>query len=676
MLPSPTFDLFRTNPEISAQLDSEQEEVNIDFIDIINHDEPYSKAVLNSPEKEIKFLSETATKLAGKTKTVFIKNLPALNTPIYLLRSEHNFKLIQVDGIVTQRGIISSRPRIIYYHCPACGLDMPVEQDEQWRINIDQCSCDNRKGFKIVTEKTVYDDYQWIELRELNENTPSGKSPEKIKVLLRNTLVDSCEVGEMITMTAVRKTLQKAPNTLYLEEKNYLLCTGLTNKTMNLMLNLTEEDIEKYGKWAKEDEWINRLIESTAPTLTGMDDIKLFLCMQQVGGVQKQIGGDYKRGSIHGLLGGDPGEGKSVCLEWAKRISPRGIGVAGGGASGVGLTASVKHDKESGDWVLQAGAFVLADNGHVSVDEIEKMDDDDREHIHPAMERQIVPVNKAGINAELSARCSVLGACNPKNGVWNTYLTIGENVSNLPPALLTRFDCIFTLINNREEDEERARVKYVLDIHKGKNIHDRIDETELTKFFTYAKEIRPKLTDEVSLKLEEIYITLFNAGKTQETKTVMMTLRQLEGLIRLTEASAKLHLRDETTLEDADIAVRVLKASLLQSALNRETGNIEVSQLYKEYGPKTRSDMIREAPAIIERLCARNIDTNKVNKIEFITYASKIWGVKNSDVGDVLNLLSKDGTVYFPTPYTVAVASTLLNTHSDIGEGEGHGEQD
>jgi len=483
----------------------------------------------------------------------------------------------------------------------------------------------------------------------------------------------------MITMTAVRKTLQKAPNTLYLEEKNYLLCTGLTNKTMNLILNLTDEDIDKYAEWVKDEEWIPRLIESTAPTLTGMNDIKLFLCLQQVGGVQKNIGGDYKRGSIHGLLGGDPGEGKSVCLEWAKRISPRGIGVAGGGASGVGLTASVKHDKESGDWILQAGAFVLADNGHVSVDEIEKMDDDDREHIHPAMERQIVPVNKAGINAELSARCSVLGACNPKNGMWNQYLSIEENVSNLPPALLTRFDCIFTLINNRVEDEERKRVKYVLDIHKGVNGHEHIDETELTKFFTYARELRPKLTDEVSDKLEEIYIQLFKAGKTQEERTVMITLRQLEGLVRLTEASAKLHLREDTTLEDAEIAVRVLKASLLQSALNQDTGNIDITQYYREYGPKTKSQMIKETPQIIERLCRRSVDTSRVNRVDFIEESSKIWKCSKSDAGDVLNVLLKDGTVYCPTPYSIAVSQMQpqsLNTLYGTEEGEGHGEQD
>jgi len=674
MLPSPTFDLFRTNPEISIQLDSEQEEVNIDFITIINHDEPYSKAMLDSPEKEIKILSEVASKLAGKTKTVFITNLPALNTPIHLLRSEHNFKLIQVDGIVTQRGIISSRPRIIYYHCPACGLDISVEQDEQWRITLDRCGCDNRKGFKIVTEKTIYDDYQWIELRELNENTPSGKSPDKIKVLLRNTLVDSCEVGEMITITSIRKTIQKAPNTLYLEEKNYLLCTGLTNKTINLMLNLTDEDIEKYRKWVKDEKWINRLIESTAPTLTGMDDIKLFLCLQQVGGVQKNIGGDYKRGSIHGLLGGDPGEGKSVCLEWAKRVSPRGIGVAGGGASGVGLTASVKHDKESGDWVLQGGAFVLADNGHVSVDEIEKMDDDDREHIHPAMERQIVPVNKAGINAELSTRCSVLGACNPKNGMWNQYLSIEENVSNLPPALLTRFDCIFTLINNRGEDEERKRVKYVLDIHKGVNDHEHIDETELTKFFTYARELQPKLTDEVSDKLEEIYIQLFKAGKTQEERTVMITLRQLEGLVRLSEASAKLHLREETILEDAKIAVRVLKASLLQSALNHDTGNIDITQYYREYGAKTQREMIQDAPRLLASILKSNVDTVKCDRREFVQRAVKVWNCQEGDVGRVLDVLLRDGTFYCPTPFTVTHSiPTVLNTSDDTEGSEEDG---
>jgi len=315
----------------------------------------------------------------------------------------------------------------------------------------------------------------------------------------------------------------------------------------------------------------------------------------------------------------------------------------------------VKYDKESSDWVLQAGALVLADNGHVSIDEIEKMRDEDREHIHPAMEQQLVPVNKAGINAELSTRCSVLGACNPKDGVWNKQLTVEQNVSNLPPALLTRFDCIFILINERSEEEEDERAEHVLKIHRREKVGGELDESNLTKFFTYAKRFEPTLTKEVSDELKGVYNQLFKGGQSQPEKTIMVTLRQLEGLIRLTEASAKLHLREETKLEDAKLAIDILKASLLQSAINHETGNIDMGQFYRQ--GKNQREMIQDAPRLLSLILQTNIDTTKCDRREFVQRATRVWGCKEGDVGRVLDVLLKDGTFFCPTPYTIGLAS-------------------
>ena len=673
------YEIDDVNPSESQIDDMSASATNLFYLDyshLYDYNSKFAFDIYDNVEKILECLSSVVLMKLKTRNPVYAEQITHVNCslihlldtlPIYSLTSKENYKLIQLEGIVIQRSGISSRPRTLVYRCPSCRDIIQIEQTEQWRITPDKClSCDNRKGFTPVYEETVFDDYQWIELRELNENTPSGKSPEKVKVLLRNHHANSCEVGEEVTLTGIRKVLEKSPNSATLELKTYIDCIGVVNDTCKINESITQEDIEKYKKWVQEEDWIPNLIKSVVPVLKGLDEIKLFLALQQVGGVPKQIGENRKRGSIHGELAGDPSEGKSECLSWAKRVSPRGVYVAGGGASGVGLTASAKFNKDTGDWELQAGAFVLADNGHVSVDEIEKMRDEDRDHIHPAMAQQKIPVNKAGINAELLTRCSVLGASNPKIGKWDKNATIENNISNLPHALLTRFDCIFILINDRSAEEELERANYVLELHKNHSIEGAIPESELKKFFTYAKTLEPTLTDEVNARLLEIYGTLFKAGQAQDEKTVMITLRLLEGLIRLTEASAKLHLREETTLEDAELAIRVLTASLLQSALNPETGNIDVSQYYSE--KKSKKDMVREAPKLLAKLLKSNIDHSKVNRTEYVSYASQRWHVTVGDVRDILDMLIKDGTFYCPTPYTVAMPSTLLNITEDNEE--------
>lgn len=662
--------------------------IKIDYTELYDELQDFAFQLFQEPESILtesqRYLRNEARQLnpdmfvtEDDTVDIQIINLPD-ETDIKYLNHKNLGKLIQIEGIITQLGNPYPRMVDICYKCPVCLDTFYIHQDEQFTKQPEKCfACDNRKGFIIVPDKTRYTTKQNGVIQELPEKTSGGSIPKNFKIEFTENLCDKVGVGGKVKLVGwIKGRLYKKNDPNPVLELYFYVNSITRSDELDIISEITEEEITEYHTWVQTEDFIEQLIASTAPTLKGLDEVKLFLCLQQVGGVSKKIGEEYKRGSIHGELAGDPGEGKSVCLEWAKRMSNRGIMVTGGGASGVGLTASADRDQLTGEWVLRAGALVLADKGHVSIDEIEKMRDEDREHIHPAMEAQRISVNKAGINAELYTRCSILGASNPKDGVWNTNIDIRGNVSNLPDTILTRFDCIFILTNDRKVEEELERADYVLDIHQKQITDQKISEEKLKKFFSYARTLKPRITDEVKERLRELYGVIFKASQLPDEKTIMITLRQLEGLIRLSEASAKLHLRDETIIDDAEVAIRVLKASMLQSAVNSETGELDMGRFYS--APKTKRDMIREAPKILEFLCRQNIDETQVSKQRFVEYSSKRWNISSGDVGEIMNLLLKDGTFFCPTPYTLALSDNQpqgLYSYSDNEENE-DGKQD
>lgn len=643
----------------------------VDYVDLYDNYPAFAKEIKDNPEKIIEKSGwdiRTAAKQLNPERyeddltpiTLRIKNYLGTHQ-IRTLGHKLIEQLTSIEGIITQMGVPYPEMVEICYKCLHCAAEVTMSQNSQFTRKPDQCpsyaprdGCKNKKDFEIVPKKTKYREVQIGVMEENADDVSPGLLPKKFKIELDEALCDTVAAGSRVRLTGwiKGKLFKKNDNNpvidLYFHVNNVEYLDIVDNH-----VEFNDDDVEQFHELIKREDYVEYLIKSVAPVLQGLDEIKLFLALQQVGGVEKRIGEEVKRGSIHGELAGDPSEGKSVLLTWASRLNNRGVSVTGGGASGVGLTASVNRNETTGDWMLQAGAFVLADRGHVSIDEIEKMRNEDREHIHPAMEQQIIAVNKAGINAQLYTRCSVLGASNPKDGKWKPELGIEGNVSNLPPALLSRFDCIFILINDRTLEEELERASFIINLHKNQDIGDVISEAFLKKFFTYAKMLKPRITDDVTDRLKELYGTLYSASK-QMPDSIMVTPRQLEGLIRLSEASAKLHLREETTMSDAEIAIRVLRASLLQSAVDNETDNIDLKSLY---GTKpTKGDRLKSVPVIVERLMNQSVDQTRVSRVVFIEYAHKTWKITEAQAGKFLENAIKDGSVYCPTPATLAVS--------------------
>lgn len=329
-------------------------------------------------------------------------------------------------------------------------------------------------------------------------------------------------------------------------------------------MQLSEEDEEKIIELSKDPNIYDKIIKSTAPSIRGYRDVKEAIALQLFGGSAKQLEDETKlRGDIHILIVGDQGIGKSQILKYVSRLAPRSIYTSGKGTTGAGLTAAAVRD-ELGGWSLEAGALVLGDQGNVCVDELDKMRSEDRSALHEALEQQTVSIAKAGIMATLNSRCSVLAAANPKFGRFDSYKILAEQI-DLPAPIISRFDLIFVIEDtpSREGDSELA--EHILKIHKENTINYEIEPELLRKYIAYArKSVNPSLTDEANEVLKEFYVNTRNSNP-EEQGAVPITARQLEAIIRLAEASAKIKLKDVVEKEDAEKAVRLQMACLKKS---------------------------------------------------------------------------------------------------------------
>ena len=655
-LHSATFDLFRANLDVSRQLDGYNSYIDMDLINILNEDKSYGEKVLHDPQEELKILSAMASKYAGRQVFVQLHNHPA-PLKIHQVKRNKFYRLVQVTGTVMQRTEKKSRPTTLVYKCPSCSVEIDIEQTEQWRIAPKKCTeCDNLKDFTKVYEKTTFDECQWIEVQELVDNTHLSDTPSKVRVLIRNHLIDTCTPGETVTVVGIPKVLENRPNTLDLNMPVYLDCCGLTNDTEKDNVDISKADISTLKELVDDPKFLPNVISSFAPTVYGEEIVKEALAYQQCEGVTRQLTRKKRRrGQFHILLAGPPGVAKSDLGEYQTLYHHKGRQATGRGASSVGLTASVVQ--QDGEWVLKAGAMSLADNGLLFIDEIEKMRSEDSGAMHPGMEAQQIPISKAGINATIKTRCSIVAACNPIGGTWKEYKTLPENLiekgRGLTIPLLNRFALIFIVKEKETEKEEAEVVDHILDISRNTSQAVPYSEETLRKLFLYARTFKPKLSEESATRLKEFYLNLFNISKGNES--MIMSRRQIEDLVRISEASAKLHLREEVTLVDAENAIRVVATSLKQYGVNPLTGEIDQTAVF--YGqPTTVTARIRQLPELVKRIKTQNPDIPHANRVVLVEYACKLWSENEAYVDKLITVALRDGLLYCPLPGMLGVA--------------------
>ncbi len=353
------------------------------------------------------------------------------------------------------------------------------------------------------------------------------------------------------------------------------------------------------------------------------------------------------RGEPNILLVGDPGTAKSQMLQYVSRIAPRGLYTSGKGTTAAGLTAAVLRDSETGDFSLEAGALVLADRGIACIDEFDKMNPDDRVAIHEAMEQQTVSIAKAGIISTLNARTAILAAANPSLGRYNEYQTPTENI-NLPVTILSRFDLLFIITDKPEKEADKRMADHIIKLHKDRvvPVEAPIQVDLLRKFVSWSKiTVFPKLSTEAGDKLEEFYLEMRATGEA-ENAPVPITPRQLEALVRLAEARARMALREEVSAADAEAVVRLMKESLRQVGLDRETGLIDIDRIVSK--PKSLRDKLTVLLDVIKEL-EKEFEGDPV-PIDRVLESAEERHLDKSFAQKAIEQLKREGSIYEPKP--------------------------
>lgn len=661
-----------------AVSDAKAKSISVDFQDIVKFDVRLSDELLRNPEKVLRDAEEAIplVDLPVKRKVaafVRVIHVPR-KTQVRDLRSGHINTFVSIDGTV--RKITDVRPRIIVaaFECARCGNVVYLPQEGTGKfLEPSYCQCnEEKKGvFRLMFKESTFEDYQRIKIQESPEDLKGGEQPQTLDVNVNNDLAGVVTPGERVVVNGILRSVQKINKdgkTVYFEI--YVDCNSLEFEEQEFdELEITPEDEEAILGLSKDKAVFKKIIGSIAPSIYGYDEVKEAVALQLFSGVVKNLpDGTRIRGDIHVLLVGDPGIAKSQILRYVVNLAPRGVYASGKSASSAGLTAAAVKDDFDGSWTLEAGALVLADKGIAAVDEIDKMKAEDRSSLHEAMESQTISVAKAGILATLKCRCSLLGAANPKLGRFDPFENIAEQI-NMPPSLMSRFDLIFILQDKPDEKRDSSIAGHILKshyagelgAHRGHSTASFVTEAEmrdaqtpilpdidaglLRKYIAYSKRnVFPVMTGEARDRITKFYLELRKPGEA-ENSPIAVTARQLEGLVRLSEASARMRLSDRVGLEDVDRTIAITMSSLRQVGMDQETGKMDIDILTVGVS-KSQRERIKDLKNIIADL-AREYGSGGVPLDRIVEKAGE-HGLSKERVEKEIKKLKEIGEIFEP----------------------------
>ncbi len=646
------FDFYKK--ELGTSLRKDANVIYIDFMKLTEFSNVLAEEILTNPEEALR-LVEIAIGESGLATNVRVRlfNLPkSQEIKVRTIRSKHLNEMVMIEGIIRQASDV--RPQVVNakFECPSCGTVISVLQMEKKFREPGRCSCGRRGGFKLLSKEMV--DTQRLVIEEAPESLLGGEQPKRINVFLKEDLVEpkmeeKTTPGSRIKIIGVLKEVPVPLSTGGLStrfelaiEVNNLIALEETFE----QLDISEEDEKQILELSQDPEIFKKFSDSITPSIWGYDEIKMSMVLQLFGGVSKvHTDGQKSRGDIHILLVGDPGVAKSVTLTFMANISPKGRYVVGKSASGAGLTATVVRDEYLRGWSLEAGAMVLANKGLVCIDELEKMDPQDRSAMHEAMEQQTITISKANVQATLRAETSVLAAANPKFGRFDPYQSIAQQI-DLPPTLINRFDIIFTLrdIPDKEKDERIA--DHVLHEHQKKGADMIINRDLFRKYVAYSKQrIRPALDEEAVKEIKKFYVELRNRPVASESalRPIPISARQLQALIRMSEASAKIRLSEKVTKEDTQRAIKIMKYYLMQVGYDYESKTFDIDRIAGKFSSSQRNKIItvRDTITELESRLGKMIPLEEIeNELE-----GKLTKV---EIEEAINKLSISGDVFKP----------------------------
>ncbi|CAH2352835.1 DNA replication licensing factor Mcm4p [[Candida] railenensis] len=619
-------------------------------------------------------------------------NINAIERGMRELNPNDIDKLVSVKGLVLRATSIIPDMKVAFFKCNACDHTIAVEIDRGVISEPTKCPrevCGQTNSMMIIHNRSSFADKQVIKLQETPDLVPDGQTPHSINLCVYDELVDSCRAGDRIEVCGIFRSLpvrinskQRALKNLY---KTYLdvvhiqkidkkrvgadVSTLPSSEKLEIQKQqkssaesslaevedvrpITDSEKAKIKEISERPDLYEVLARSLAPSIYEMDDVKKGILLQLFGGTNKTFtkGGRY-RGDINILLCGDPSTSKSQILQYVHKIAPRGVYTSGKGSSAVGLTAYITRDIDTKQLVLESGALVLSDGGICCIDEFDKMSDSTRSVLHEVMEQQTISIAKAGIITTLNARTSILASANPINSRYDPNLPVTANI-DLPPPLLSRFDLVYLILDKVDEKIDRQLARHLTDMY----LEDTPDKVNanfvlpvefLTLYIQYAKEYyNPVMTEEGKQELVKCYVEMRKLGDDSRSseKRVTATTRQLESMIRLSEAHAKMRLSDRVELSDVKEAVRLMKSAIKEYATDPITGRIDMDMVQTgttSAQRKMQEDLEKEI---------LNILNESNNNIKFNDLVQKLnekvaFRIENSEVNESVRRLQQEGKV-------------------------------
>eukprot|EP00898_Chlorokybus_atmophyticus_P006175 jgi/Chlat1/6559/Chrsp45S05928 len=555
------------------------------------------------------------------------------------LKAEHISQLIMVPGIVIGATRVKAKASTVTLTCRNCksnrvlhckpgiaGVVIPRTCDRQPQPGEPPCPLD---PYVAVPDKSKYMDQQTLKLQECPEDVPTGEMPRHLLLSVDRRLVQRVNPGTRVTIIGVFSIFQgnqnqKQSKAAATVRQPYIRVLGLdehSETNAGRSSSFTQEEELQFKEFARQPDVYQDIAGRIAPKIFGHEDVKKAVACLLFSGARKMLpDGARLRGDINVLLIGDPSTAKSQFLKFVEKTAPVAVYTSGKGSSAAGLTASVIRDPSSGEFILEGGAMVLADGGVVCIDEFDKMRPEDRVAIHEAMEQQTISIAKAGITTVLNSRCSVLAAANPPSGRYddmkasrNYHLLLhatldadyssptltmrcfvqsaGENI-DLQTTILSRFDLIFIVKDERNYEKDLMIARHVLQVHSTADAENTDPEAlereeQLKRYVTYCRtHCSPRLSDRAAALLQNHYITIRDearkkAHESRSGSAIPITVRQLEAVVRISEALAKmqlLHVVDETHVTEA---IRLFNVSTIDAANSGLVDNVFTSDAEK-----------------------------------------------------------------------------------------------
>lgn len=670
-----------------AQTWPDDQSLDISYRIIEGFDTEFANDIVKNPDLHFHAANQALRQFlidaGGSTIYPFVRiiHLPSDQVrTVSQLRADDIGQMLALDSVVTK--ISGVRPRIYsaVFECMACNHTMALNQPNEQEL-IEPVECEQITGgcgrpkrqtrFVLNHNESILINSQFIELQELPEQMKGGIQPERIICIGEHDLAGKLNPGDRVKANGVlfiRSQRKGGKDTPVFDI--FLRIQSLERQNIPLEeINITEDEELEIKELARRPDIYDLFTNSIAPSIFGMNHIKKSLMLQLFGGVARlNEDGTRNRGDIHILLMGDPGVAKSQLLSYMSKLSPRGRFTSGQSASAAGLTAAAVQDPTAdGRWTLEAGALVLADLGLAAIDEFDKMNEGDRSSMHEAMEQQRISISKAGINASLRTRCAILAAANPKKGKFEPVSEIPfTSQINLSPPLVSRFDVIWLLTDDQDENQDAKIANHIIknrlrgvsellvnegsatdpskssaELKKSADDIEMLPRELIRKFIAHAKRtVHPNLTDEARDTIVKFYIETRKKGG-NSADSVSITARSLEALARLAEASARIRLSQEATLEDAERAIKITR--LWRYALMGEDFDETSTYAGKKGTVRNKERTIRDIVSTLQ-----NDGDGVVNSIDVYNEAEKV-GIDRNNAETIIEKLVLNGTLMRPS---------------------------